>query len=112
MEILKYAYEALRDVNAQNICIYETKKSNPFFSYAIVASAVANRQMDGLASKIYEKSKEKGFNVRGIEGRGGGSWLLVDLDDVIINLFSNEDRKLYDLDKLWAMLPTVDPDTL
>lgn len=111
-EILKHALDALLEVKAQNIKIYETKSVNPFFSYALVASAVANRQLDGLASRVNEKAKEYGLYVRGTEGRGGGSWLLVDLDDVVIHLFSLEDRKYYDLDKLWATLPLVDPDTI
>ena len=108
MNLIKEAYEVLLEVNAKDICIYETKSINPFFSYALVASSMANRQMDGLVSRIYERAQKEGFEVRGVEGRGGGNWLLIDLNDVIINLFSNEDRKYYDLDKLWAMLPVVD----
>lgn len=110
MEILKYAIEALKDVNAKDIRIYETKANNPYFSYVVLATAVANRQMDGLASKVYELSKENNFSVRGIEGRGGGNWLLVDLNDVVINLFNSEERKRYDLDKLFAMLPEISLD--
>ena len=110
MEILKYAIEALKDVNAKDIRIYETKANNPYFSYVVLATSVANRQMDGLASKVYELSKENKLIVRGIEGRGGGNWLLVDLNDVIINLFSSEERKRYDLDKLFAMLPEINAD--
>lgn len=112
MELLKIAIEALEEVNAKDIRIYETKQNNPFFSYAIVASSAGKKQMDGLTKHIYEKSIEKGFLVRGVEGRGSGSWLLVDLYDVIINLFSAEDRKIYDLDKLWALLPEIDIKTL
>lgn len=108
MEILKHAIDCLKDVNAKDIRIYETKSSNPFFSYVVVATAVASRQMDGLASIISEKSKEKGFSVRNIEGRGGSGWMLVDLNDVIINLFTLEERNRYDLDKLFALLPTVE----
>ena len=81
MEILKYAIEALKDVNAKDIRIYETKTNNPYFSYVVLATSVANRQIDGLASKVYELSKENKLTVRGIEGRGGGNWLL-NVDDV------------------------------
>ena len=107
--LLKLAFDALEEVNAKDIKIYETKSSNPFYSYAIVATCVASRQMDGLASVIFKKSKEEGFEIRGIEGRGGGTWLLIDLYDIIINLFSTEDRRNYDLDRLWVMLPQIDP---
>jgi len=112
MELLKIAIEALEEVNAKDIKVYETKSSNPFYSYAINATCVASRQMDGLASIIFKKSKENGFDIRGIEGRGGGSWILIDLYDVIINLFSTEDRRNYDLDRLWVMLPQIDPEAL
>ena len=103
---LKGIVKALEAVNAKDIKIYQMT-SNHIFDYGIVASAIASRQMDGLVSKINELSEEYSLEIRGVEGRGGSSWLLVDLGFAIVNLFSLEERNRYDLDKVWAYCDEV-----
>lgn len=108
MELLKYAIEDLKDVRAKNIRVFETKNNNPFYSYIVLATVFSGRQMDAYAGKIYKTALEKGFEVRGIEGRSGSTWVLVDLNDVVVNVFTEEERQKYDLDKLYAMLPEIE----
>ena len=103
---LKGIVKALEAVNAKDIKIYHMT-SNHIFDYGVVASAVASRQMDGLVSKINELSEEYSLEIRGVEGRGGNSWLLVDLGFAIVNLFNLEERNRYDLDKIWAYCDEV-----
>lgn len=112
LKIIKASVEALQEINAKEIRIYQTSKVNPLFDYAIVATAVAGRQMNGLVSKINEKSITYQFDVRGVEGKNGAAWLLVDLNDVIINLFTDEERARYDLDKMWSNLNELEASTL
>lgn len=98
---LKGIIKALDAVNAKDIKVYEMGASH-IFDYGVVASAIASRQMDGLVSKISEYASEYELDIRGVEGRGGNVWLLIDLGFAIVNLFSFEERSRYDLDKVWA----------
>lgn len=106
LEKLKNLILSLEEVNAKEIKIYVTKTHNPFFDYAIVATAIANRQMDGLISRIAEKENIK---IRGIEGRGGSGWLLIDCGFAIVNLFTLDERRRYDLDRIWNNLDEINP---
>ena len=45
-------------------------------------------------------SAEKGYYLKGIEGLRGGYWALVDIRDILVNVFLPEERAKYDLDKL------------
>lgn len=105
--LLKSAIESLEACNAKDIKIYDLRGYNPFFDFAIVATAIADRQINALSSKIEEASKQYNFKIRNIVGRNSG-WLLVDLHDIMINFFTLEERTRFDLDKMWANRPLID----
>lgn len=107
MKVLKSAINALQHCNAKDIKIYDLKGYNPFFDYAIVATAVAERQLDALISQINEEAINSGFEVRNCVGRGS-KWILIDLHDVMINFFTYEERLHFDLDKMWSNRPLIE----
>lgn len=100
------AIESLKSCNAKDIKIYDLRGYNPFFDYAIVATAIAERQINALTSHIEEETKKEGVKIRNVVGRNSG-WLLIDLYDVMVNFFTLEERTRFDLDKMWANRPLV-----
>ena len=44
---------------------------------------------------------EAGFRSRRIEGNKNSTWILMDYGDVVIHVFSKEDRAFYDLERIW-----------
>ncbi len=57
--------------------------------------------LQSLADAIREEAKKQ-FQVNaGVEGEPVDGWLVVDLGDVVVHLFSPEQRDYYDLEKLW-----------
>ena len=109
--LLKGAIESLKACNAKDIKVYDLKGYNPFFDYAIIATAIADRQINALQMHIEEEAKKNDFKVRNIVGRNSG-WLLVDLYDVMVNFFTLEERTRFDLDKMWSNRPLVNLDDI
>ena len=109
--LLKSSIKALEGCNAKDIKIYDLRNYNPFFDYAIVATAIAERQINALAMHIEKEAKDNNFNIRNIVGRNSG-WLLVDLNDVMVNFFTLEERTRFDLDKMWASRDTINIDDI
>ena len=60
-----------------------------------------------IADAIVEKAKAAGRQPVGIEGYGGGRWVLIDLGDVVVHAFVPEERELYRLERLWGDAPVV-----
>lgn len=57
--------------------------------------------LDALAKAVLEKI-DLDFDMDGrVEGSGKEGWVLVDLGDIIIHLFSEEQRDYYRLEQLW-----------
>lgn len=112
MELLKNVISAIDDARVKDIKIYETKTITPLFDYAVIATANSSRQLQAAVDYLEKKSVEVGFKIRGVEGARGGYWALVDLNDVLVNIFTAEEREKYDLDKLWKDLPQVKSEDL
>lgn len=108
-EILKNIIKCLDDAKVNDIKIYETKDITPFYDYVINSTVNNTRQMSAVVKRLEEMSTDNSYPVKGVEGLRGGFWTLVDLRDVLVNIFLTEERKKYDLDKLWQDLPQVSP---
>lgn len=108
MEKLKKIVEIIDKVNVKNVKIYETKTATPYFDYIIIATVASQRQLNAVSNHIKQESAENNYEVRGVEGSGAGEWVLVDVNDILINVFTQEAREFYDLDRIWKNLPQVE----
>lgn len=112
MDTLKNIIESINNLKVKDLKIYETKNITPFFDYVVIATAISSRQLKAVVEHLRKDSQEKNLIIKGIEGLDGGYWALVDLGDVLVNVFTSEEREKYDLDRLWKSLPQIDPNSL
>ncbi|MGE0803815.1 MAG: ribosome silencing factor [Lautropia sp.] len=97
--------DALEDIKAQDISVYNTTGLSDLFDRVVVASATSNRQTRALAAHLRDKVKEKGFEVIATEGEDGGEWVLVDLGDIVVHIMQPAIRTYYNLEELWGAKP-------
>jgi len=57
--------------------------------------------LSALAEAVAEKAREEHKIKAKIEGLPQHGWMVVDLGDVVVHLFSPDQRKYYQLEKLW-----------
>lgn len=69
--------------------------------YFVLASASNSSQTQALIDNVEEKLFKAGFECRQKEGNLSSTWVLLDYGDVIVHVFSKEDRLFYDLERIW-----------
>lgn len=94
--------DALEDVKAQDIVLFDTTRLTSLFERIIVASGNSNRQTKALAASVRDKIKEAGGDVISIEGEDTGEWVLVDLGDLIVHIMQPPIRNYYRLEEIWG----------
>jgi ribosome-associated protein len=97
--------DALEDVKAQDIKVFDTTGQTQLFDRVIVASGTSNRQTRALASHVRDKVKEAGGHVISVEGEETGEWVLVDLGDAVVHVMQPSIRDYYRLEERWGEKP-------
>ncbi len=69
-----------------------------------VVSGRSKIQTRAIADAIIEAARQNGYNVARVEGYSDGSWILIDLGNVIVHVFTPEQRAFYNLERLWSPL--------
>ncbi|HEY1997821.1 ribosome silencing factor [Paraburkholderia sp.] len=97
--------DALEDVKAQDIKVFNTSHLTGLFDRVIVASGTSNRQTKALASSVREKVKENGGEIISVEGEDVGEWVLVDCGDAVVHILQPALRQYYNLEEIWGDKP-------
>lgn len=95
------AIDALADIKAKDVEVFDTTRLTPLFDRVIVASADSSRQTRALARNVHDKVKEAGGDILGIEGEDSGDWVLVDLGSVVVHIMQPAVRSYYNIEELW-----------
>jgi ribosome-associated protein len=94
--------DALEDIKAQDIRVYDTVHLTSLFDRIAIASGTSNRQTKALAASVRDKVKSGGGTVLSVEGEDTGEWVLVDLGDMIVHIMQPAIRAYYRLEEIWG----------
>ncbi|MBM6991058.1 MAG: ribosome silencing factor [Mobilibacterium timonense] len=98
----------LSDRKGRDIVVIDIGEKSSFADYMINVTASSERQLGALGDSAEDAAVKLELTVKGIEGRGGSGWMLLDLGDIIINVFTGETREKYSIDKIWSDCPSVE----
>ena len=101
-ELAQFAAQVLDQKKAQDVLILDISLKSGFADYFVLATARSLRQIDALKTELEDKLAEDGLLVRHIEGKGESGWVLMDYGDIIVNIFSEEQRNRYQIEKVWG----------
>ena len=97
--------DALEDVKAQDLQVFDTEHLSPLFERVIIASGTSNRQTKALAASVRDKVREAGFGKPRIEGEDNGEWIIVDCGSAVAHIMQPTIRSYYNLEEIWGDKP-------
>ncbi len=104
-KLQRLVIDALEDVKAQDIKVFNTSHITSLFDRVVIASGTSNRQTRALASSVADAAREHNVPVLAFEGEDTGEWVLVDLGDVVVHCMQPAIRQYYNLEEIWGGKP-------
>ncbi|MDO8772095.1 MAG: ribosome silencing factor [Burkholderiaceae bacterium] len=97
--------DALEDVKAQEIVVFDTEKLTAMFERVMIASGTSNRQTRALAMSVRDAVNQAGFGKPRVEGEENGEWIIVDCGAAVVHVMQPAIRSYYHLEELWGETP-------
>lgn len=111
-EKAKLIYDTLDNKLAVDVSIIDISNISILADYFIIAGGKNKSHIQTLADSINDDLGKIGEHPKQIEGYNTASWILMDYSDVIVHIFSEEDRLFYDLEKIWSDGKSIAPENL
>lgn len=111
-EMAGIAFRALEEKKAEDIRIIDISGISVIADYFIIANGNNPNQLQAMQENVEEQLYKAGFHEKQIEGNQRSSWILMDYGDIIVHIFSKEDRLFYDLERIWRDGRDISPEEL
>lgn len=92
----------MEEKKAENILLLDLQELATFTDYFIICNGTSDRMLQSLSTSLREFAKNELDIIVNIEGESRDGWLVADLEDIVIHLFSPELRNYYKLEQLWS----------
>ena len=101
LNAVRTAAKIADEKKADYIKILDMRSRLIITDYFIIISAKNSRLTRRIEEDICFNLKKQKFYPRNITGASEGNWILIDYDDFVIHVFTEEFRQFYDLERLW-----------
>jgi len=96
------AHSALVDQRAVAPVLLDMRKLTLITDYFLICHGTSNVHIRGLADAVVEALEDKSLRSHSAEGYDDARWILIDYGDLIVHIFAEDERRFYDLERLWS----------
>ena len=100
-EMAAIACRALEDKKGQDVTVIDISKVSCLADYFIIANGENSNQVQAMVDNVEEEMAKAGYHFAQREGYQAARWVLLDYKDVVVHVFSKDDRRFYDLERIW-----------
>lgn len=102
LDLAKRIVKILDNKKADKIEVIKVRDLTIISDYFVIASANNSTHVKSLVDEVEFKMKEQGKSPERVEGYQNANWIVLDYLDVVVHIFYEETRHIYNLEKLWA----------
>lgn len=99
--------DIISDTPARDTVVLDIHAMSPFADYFVITEGENERQLRAIERTLVEKMNENGVKARRTEGTPASGWIVLDFGEVLVHVFSTDQRTFYRLEDLWSDAPTL-----
>lgn len=100
--------EVLDENKAEEIVVLDMREVSGFTDYMVLCSGRSEPHVRALVDAVEDRRREAGSKPAHVEGRAEGAWTLMDYFDLIVHVFTVQNRAFYQLERLWRDAPLLE----
>lgn len=101
-DLLEKVTKILDDKKGEDIIVIDIQGLSSFADYFVNVTAGNARQLETLVDEVQKQLAGMGMEPKSIEGKASSGWILLDLGDIIVNVFGRDEREKYQIEKIWS----------
>jgi ribosome-associated protein len=101
LELARTIVGALEAKKGEDILLLDLQEIASFTDYFVLCTGTSDRMLDALAEATVETVRKVHRKRGRQQGEAREGWVIVDYGDVVVHLFSRDQREHYDLEELW-----------
>jgi ribosome-associated protein len=109
LEIVVHAADA---VKATDIVALDLRGLTIIADYFVICTGKSSIQIRGIADRMEEKMRDRGYRKLRMEGYQEATWILIDFGDVVAHVMAEEQRAYFGLEEFWSEAPHVELDLI
>ncbi len=101
-EVALATTKALDEKKGLDIKLIRIDRVSSLADYFLICTGTSNTHVKTLCDYAEYTLEQLGEPMLGREGHRGNTWELLDYGSIVVHVFTEEARKFYDLERLWA----------
>lgn len=97
---------------AEDIVVLDLRGLSGVADFFVICHGNSQRQVLAISDEIENALRNLGDKYYNIEGRGTGSWVLLDFHSIVVHVFHNAARAFYALENLWSDAKRLESDEI
>jgi ribosome-associated protein len=103
IDIAREIVNTLEDKKAENILLLDLRPDTLIADFFVICTGNSDRQLKALTEHVRENLKVLYDRAPfAVEGSSGSGWVLMDYGDVVVHIFTAEQRRYYDIEGMYA----------
>jgi ribosome-associated protein len=96
-----------QDRKALDVVVLDVRGRTSYADFLVIASGTSDRHVQSIAELVDTTVSREGTRPIGSEGLREGQWALIDFGAVVVHIFHQFTREVYDLETLWRDAPRL-----
>lgn len=110
--LLRQICHALEEKKAEDLKVLSVSAQSSITDYLVLATGNSEPHLRALRVEIEKVIDQSGARILGMDTDQGSGWLVVDAFDIMVHVFTPDNRKKYALESLWKDAQEISPVTM
>jgi len=99
--LAEFCVQSLDKKNASDIRMFKVDEQTIIADYYVLCCGRSTTHVNALSDEVEFQTGERGVEMLRVDGRGTGTWVLMDYGSVLVHIFTKDQREFYKLEKLY-----------